>query len=525
MPAENTATKARYQNWQEMIRDRKSRTPDLLAITDDRADAVTFEELHDRIAANAAGWSATGAGPGDVIAVLGRNSIELVVNAIGIAATGALPMMLNWRLTPAELAQLGSLANPVAVVADEAFTDNAAAVCPSGRRVVLDHRAGSPSAPTSYDQAQQAPVRPLPLPDQETFALLHTSGTTGLPRVIPLTYAGHIWGCGRLSEMVGMTERDVHLRFTPLFHLAGLQEIFTALMSGGLTILREAFDPEQWLDDAEQYGVTFGHLPPVTMRRVLEAWDGRSDKPQLDNLREVWYGTAPADPAMVAQALEVFGCGLRQVYGMTEAQSPVSMLTPEDHLEPDSRLASAGRPLAEWEVRLVDAEGAEVPTGQAGEITVRGRQLFPGYWSADGAPSVVTDADGWYHSGDIGRFDDRGYLFIVDRLKDMIVTGGENVYPAEVEAALIAHPDVIETAVIGIPSDKWGEQVHAVIVLRAGSTASAADLIGFARTRLGGFKVPRSVEIVSELPRNASGKILKRTLRQSHQGIAQGTNT
>ncbi|MYR07633.1 AMP-binding protein [Gordonia sp. SID5947] len=507
-----------------MIRDRKARTPDLPAITDDRSDTVTFDQLHDRIAANSAGWSAAGVGPGDVVAVLGRNSIELVVNTIGIAATGAMPMMLNWRLTPVELTELGHLAEPVAVVADEAFMGNAAAVCPAGRPVVLDHRAGGPAAPTSHDlaQQQQQPPQSLPLPDQETFALLHTSGTTGLPRVIPLTYAGHIWGCGRLSEMVGITEQDVHLRFTPLFHLAGLQEIFTALMSGGHTILREAFDPEQWLDDVERHGVTFGHLPPVTMRRVLEAVNGRSAAPRLGTLREVWYGTAPADPAMVATALEVFGCGLRQVYGMTEAQSPVSMLTPEDHLQPDSRLASAGHPLAEWDVRLLDAAGAEVPMGGAGEITVRGRQLFPGYWTADGASSEVIDRDGWYRTGDVGRFDERGFLFVVDRVKDMIVTGGENVFPAEVEAALVDHPDVVEAAVIGVPSDEWGEQVHAVVVLGAGSTASTTDVIAHARTRLGGFKVPRSVEVVSELPRNASGKVLKRELRRSSSPSREG---
>lgn len=487
-------------SWWRVVAEQARAVPDTLALTDERGAALDYRALDVAVRAAAGFWRGAGVTAGDRVAVLGRNSADLVVTVLGLSRLGAHPLLLNWRLTPPELAELGALCGPVAAVFDAEFAAGAAAV--AERRVEFAQVRGSAA------EAGE-PVR------DETFVLLHTSGTTGLPKVVGLTHDAHAWGCGRLVELAQLGPGDVHLRFTPLFHLAGLQELGSSLLSGGTTHLQSAFDPDAWLRAVERHGVRFGHLPPATLRRVVDAVAAMPEPPDLSTLREVWYGTAPASPDLVARALALLGCDLRQVYGMTEAQTPVSMLLPEHHRD-GAHLGTAGRPLPEWEIRLRAPDGSDAPVGTPGELVIRGPRLFSGYRTASGAPGVGLEPGGWYATGDIAVLDEAGFLTIVDRAKDMVVTGGENVYPAEVERVLVRHPDIEDACVIGIPHPEWGETVHAVLVPRDGHAPDTDEFLAWCRERLAGFKRPRSIELATELPRNAGGKVLKRVLRERH---------
>lgn len=504
------------RSWTEVIVDQGSRIPDVTALTDEHGARLTYGELETQVRQAAAFWTAQGVGAGDRVAVLGHNSIELAINVFGLSWIGATPVMLNWRLTPAELKVLGEACAVMAIAHDEEFGASAAAVVPDGPRLTMLGRTVTGEPTTAMARARNGNALAGEPQVTETFVILHTSGTTGLPRLVPLSQSAHMEGCGQMASLAGLAQGDVHLRFTPLFHLAGLQELCFAILTGGHTHLMARFDPEMWLDSVAVRHVRFGHLPPAAMRRVVECYEDRPSKPDLSSLDEVWYGTAPASPELVSRALAAFGCGLRQIYGMTEAQSPVAILMPEDHWLDPGRLASAGKIRPGWEWRLVDpSSGLEVGAGGPGELHIRGPRLFSGYWSVGCAPGVGLDEDGWYATGDVVTVDEDGYLTVVDRAKDMIVSGGENVYPAEVELVLASHPGIEEVSVIGVPSEQWGESVHAVIVPRADDFDAEAFLT-WARERLAGFKVPRSMDVVHRLPRNASGKVLKRELRAQY---------
>jgi len=495
-----------YVTWSDVVTEQARRIPDRVAIVDDHGQRVDYRELDGQMRRAAAYWRASGIEPGDRVAVLGRNSVEVVANLLGLAFIGATPVMLNWRLTTTELAELGDICTPRAVAHDVDFDESAAAVLPDGLRVPMvrgQHGSTSEWAPET-DAAHAPPA----------FALLHTSGTTGLPKFVALSQVSHLWGCRRLIEMSGQRTGDVHLRFTPLFHLAGLQEIVSSILSGGITYLQAAFDPDRWLDAVAARGVNYGHLPPSTMRRVVEAHAARAVKPDLSTLREVWYGTAPAGRELVSAALAALGCDLLQVYGATEALSPVSILPAVDHRSAGvDRLDTAGRLLPEWEARFRAPDGTDVPDGEPGELLLRGGRMFTGYWTAEGTEGIGIDEDGWYATGDVAVLDEDRYLTIVDRAKDMVISGGENVYPAEVERALADHPQVAEISAVGVPDETWGESVCAVVVPRAETELDRDEFLAWARTRLAGFKAPRSVVVVEALPRNANGKVLKRDLR------------
>jgi acyl-CoA synthetase (AMP-forming)/AMP-acid ligase II len=238
-----------------------------------------------------------------------------------------------------------------------------------------------------------------------------------------------------------------------------------------------------------------------------------ANAPDLSSLREIAYGTAPITPTSLTAALAVFGCRFRQIYGNTESQSMISLLAPEDHQPGSTRLASAGRISFGWEVRIVDAHGRDLPPETPGELLIRGECLFVGYWRDPEATAAAFTDGGWYRTGDIASLTSDGYLYILDRAKDMIISGGENVYPAEVEAVLAAHPAVADVAVVGRPDPTWGEAVHAVIIPATGATAAPAEIITWCRERLAHFKCPKTAEFVSSLPRTTTGKVLKRELR------------
>ncbi|MGH3390160.1 MAG: class I adenylate-forming enzyme family protein, partial [Actinomadura sp.] len=353
----------------------------------------------------------------------------------------------------------------------------------------------------------RAPARPVDrLRGTEPYLLLHTSGTTGLPKLVPLTHQTLVAAATFMSlEVPEATVGARHLSALPLFHVAAQANLAYVLLTGGHLHILDRFEPAGFVDELVGRRIQLTQLVPVLIRAVTDEIAGRAAAPDLSHLVEIVYGASPIQPDLLARAVATLGCRFRQNYASTETGPlPVSTLSPEGHDPALGRLATAGRPSLGWEVRL----------GPFDEIQVRGETLFPGYWNSPAATAQVMTEDGFYRTGDVGRIDAAGDLSIVDRLKDMIISGGENVHPAEVEAVLVQHPAVLDAAVIGIPDDTWGETVHAVVVPRG--RLDTGELLGWARGRLAHFKCPTGVTITEALPRNATGKVLKAPLREPH---------
>ncbi|MEU5880773.1 AMP-binding protein [Spirillospora sp. NPDC047279] len=472
-------------------------TPDQVAFSDDRGAELTYAGLAAAAGRAAAGYAASGVSPGDVVPIVARNQAAWVTALFGLVRAGALPAAVNWRLAAPEVGALLELLRPAAVVVDEPC---APLVAGAGVPVLrLDGEL--PDGPM--------PGRPVErLRGPEPCLLLHTSGTTGRAKLVPVTHQQLIGAVTFMKlEVPEAVPGARHLSALPLFHIAGLANLAYALFTGGHLHVLGGFSPAGFVDELAARRIQLTQLVPTLIRAVTEEVRGRAAAPDLSALAEVVYGASPIDPGLLATAVETLGCRFRQNYACTETGPlPVTTLSPRDHDPALGRLATAGRPSLGWELRL----------GESGEIQVRGAAPFPGYWDDPEATRQVMTADGFYRTGDIGVVDADGYVTIVDRLKDMIVTGGENVHPAEVEAVLSAHPAVRETAVIGVPHEKWGETVHAVVVLTADGKAGPDELITWTRERLAGFKCPTGVTFAAELPRNATGKVLKTTLREGH---------
>jgi acyl-CoA synthetase (AMP-forming)/AMP-acid ligase II len=390
---------------------------------------------------------------------------------------------------------------------------------------ILDLAGQQPAAdgaPFAADGAQPAsPERPVSrLHPSEPAILVHTSGTTGRPKLVPLTHQQLITAVVFMKlEVPEAVPGARHLSALPLFHVAGLANLSYTLFTGGHLHLLAGFDPAGFVDELARRRIQLTQLVPTLIHAVTQEVSSRAEPPDLSHLIEVVYGASPIRPELLERAVTVLGCRFRQNYASSETGPlPITSLPPEDHDPARGRLGTAGRPSLGWEVRL----------GERGEIQVRGAAPLPGYWNDPEATARSLTADGFYRTGDVGTFGADGYLTIVDRLSDLVITGGENVYPAEVEAVLAGHPAVADVALIGVPDERWGETVHAVVVLAPGDTAPgdtarangdaepgfvAAALVGWARERLAGFKCPTGVTVVPELPRNATGKVLRAKLR------------
>ena len=338
---------------------------------------------------------------------------------------------------------------------------------------------------------------------------MYTSGTTGFPKGVELNHTSML-ACVR--SMMGLHEwqpGEVALVTAPLFHTAGSAWANCALQSGGTIVLLREVSPASILDALEEYKVTQALLVPAVVQMALQSPDCESK--DFSHLKRMLYGASPIAIPVLRQALKTFGCEMEQGYGLTETVGPIAMLRPDDHLN-DDKLQSCGKAVPGAEIRVVDNSGNDCASGDVGEIVVAGVQVMNGYWNRpDDTDAAIRDD--WFHTGDAGFFDDDGYLYIHDRLKDMIVSGAENVYPAEVERALESCPGIAEVAVIGVPDAQWGEAVKAMVVASAGETLSEAAIIDFARDHIARFKCPKSVDIVASIPRNPSGKILKNELR------------
>jgi acyl-CoA synthetase (AMP-forming)/AMP-acid ligase II len=508
------------QSWIHVIEWRATVRPDVTALADDRGAEFSYAGLRAELERRAGGWAGLGIGAGHTVAIVAKNSADFLVHAFALMRAGATPAFVNWRLSPRELAEVLALIEPAAVAADAEFTGLVDSVAPVPLERVAIGGGGPVPAGWLDGGALTGAVPPRPaLTGDTVLALVHTSGTTGKAKAIPLRHGALMMSVADFAIEIGdQVAGSHHLQILPLFHLGGFGQCMQALLTAGTVYIHTAFSPAAVIDAIERDRIEFFTAGPSLIDMLVaeirrREGDAGGSGADLSSLREIAYGTAPITPSSLQAAVAAFGCRFRQIYGNTESQSMISLLAPEDHQPGHPRLGSAGRVSFGWEVRIVGPDGRDLPADAPGELLIRGECLFSGYWRDPEATAAAFAPGGWYRTGDIASLTADGYLYILDRAKDMIISGGENIYPAEVEAVLAGHPAVAEVAVVGRPDPVWGEAVHAVIIPVAGADPDPDEIIAWCRDRLAHFKCPKTVEFAGSLPRTTTGKVLKRELR------------
>jgi fatty-acyl-CoA synthase len=497
---------------------RARKTPDAPAILY-AGRRLTYAGLDDRVRRLARALRGLGAGPGSRLAYLGPNHPAFLETMFATWSAGAIFVPLNMRLAGPELAyQLADCGAALLVYAPEQAAVVAGIRGEAGRGAGLRHLVAL-ARPAAGDRDYESllggpPPGPedLPVSLDEPALIMYTSGTTGRAKGATLTHGNITWNAINVVVDADFRADEVALAVAPLFHTAALNMLcLPAMLKGGSVLIEPAFDPVRVLELITGYRVT-------SMFGVPAIYDAMAASPgwaeaDTSSLRMLMCGGAPVPDATIRRYTSR-GLTFIQGYGMTET-SPGALLLDAEHAL--AKAGSAGVPHFFTDVRVVGPDGAEAGPGERGEIIVAGPNVMRGYWGQPEASAAVL-ADGWLHSGDVGTADEDGYVSVVDRIKDVIISGGENVYPAEVENALLSHPGVADCGVIGIPDGRWGEVGRAVVVLRPGRSASEADILGFLDGRLARYKIPKSVHFASGLPRTATGKILKKQLRETHGG-------
>jgi acyl-CoA synthetase (AMP-forming)/AMP-acid ligase II len=528
---ESTALAA--ESFCDIVREHARQQGDVVAFTYAGED-ITFAELDAGADRVANGLLALGVQPGERIAFLGKNHPLYFEAFLGAARIGAVMTPVNWRLAPPEVAYILGNCEARVVFIGEGFTEPLAAARVEATRIEQVIGIDAPDfAGTDYriwrDGFPATP--PAHRVRREDDALqLYTSGTTGKPKGAVMTHGSIL--SSRDATQSGEAMRDwqepipgdVTLLAMPCFHISGTGTGLGTMVAGTNAIVLPEYDPTKALDLIANYSISKIFLVPAAIQILLN--HPRVGETDFSRLKHVTYGASPIPLELMREAMRVLGCGFVQMYGMTETSGTIVALDPEDHVpEGSPRMRSVGKPLAGVEIKIIDERGNEVPVGTVGEIATRSSKNMRGYWNNPEATSATIDAEGWLRTGDAGYLDEDGYLYIHDRVKDMIISGGENVYPAEVENALYSHPKVADVAVIGVPDAKWGEAVKACVVVKKGDTLSEAELIAHARTLIAGYKCPKSVDFIEALPRNPSGKILRRELRAPYwAGRARNVN-
>ncbi|MEU0689222.1 AMP-binding protein [Streptomyces uncialis] len=479
-----------------------------------------YAELHSRT--NRLARALLAAAPaGSRIGFLARTRTEAAEILVATAKAGLVSVPLNWRLSEAELTAVAQDAGLLLLLTEPEFRPAADAV----RRSLPGLRLITLGPPTDQDvpgyetwlaaHPDDDPGHGTDADADQVFLQIYTSGTTGVPKGVLLTHGNFHTDRTELDDYLWAPD-SVALNALPLFHIGGLGWLRVALTAGAHSVLLPDFTPATAAATIEREGVTHSFLVPSVLHMLTEL--PGVEKRDFSRLRLISYGAAPITPALLRRSMSVLGCRFMGKYGLTESGGAATQLPPDDHETDGPRtrlLRSVGRPRTGVQVMICDpVTGEPVPPGTVGEIRVGSRHNTPGYWNRPQETAELYDTRGLLRTGDGGYLDDDGYLFLTDRIKDMIVSGGENVYPTEVESVLAEHPAVSEVAVVGVPHDVWGEAVTAAVVLRRDITAPGEqELIDFARQRIASYKKPRRVHFVDQLPRNPGGKVLKRELR------------
>jgi long-chain acyl-CoA synthetase len=482
---------------------------------------LTWAQLNSRAAQVAQGLRRAGVKSQDRVAFLDKNGIEHFEVFYGCAMLNAVSVDVNWRLAGPEVAYIVNDSEAEVFIVGQEFVPILDAIIKDLTKIKTVIVIGGHPSHNDYERwvSAQSAVDPKVATKPSDIAFqLYSSGTTGRPKGVMLTNDNFFALLPAARDVWGMSENTVNLVAMPLFHIGGGGWATAGQFAGARSIIMRDVDPAAMLTLIEKQRITHGFVVPALLQFALIMPNiGTTD---FSSLELIAYGASPISEAVLEGSIKAFKCPFMQVYGLTETTGVVTVLGPEDHdlsSANKGRLRSCGKPFTGIELRIVDSDTTkDVPVGDVGEIWIRSRQVMKGYWNMpeETAKSIVKG--GWFRSGDAGYFDKDGYVYIFDRVKDMIVSGGENVYPAEVENALMAHPAIADVAVIGVPDEKWGEVPMALVVRKPDTTVTEQEIISFARERLAGFKTPKTVGWIDALPRNPSGKILKKILREPY---------
>ncbi len=503
-------------NLGSVLRRTGAKHPDRVALVSHEGHKLTYRQLDEASNRLANGLLKCGFKKGDHIATLSPNSNELLIAFWGILKIGAVVVPINVRLAEPEIEWILNHSDSSALFFSPDLAKTVDSIRPRLQAIRSDWLlSGSPSQEGRsfgeiIDQGGEE-YPPAEVLGDDDAMIIYTAGTTGRPKGVILTHNTFLWNNVNWVHAGIFPPACLVLQAFPLYHVAAICNVLTFMYVGGTVFLKKAFDPKDCMETIQREGITRWGAAPTVFNMLLQLPDIK----EYDTRSMALLGSGAAImPTETSRKLrKVFpNAGLFDSYGMTEASGGITILTPEDF---HRKVACVGRPLMNLELRVIDEQGEDVPAGQVGEIVFRGNNVMKGYYKDTEATKEAFQG-GWFHSGDLGRFDEEGFLYIVDRKKDLIITGAENVYPREVEEVLYLHPKIAEAAVIGVPDPKWGEAIKAVIVLKQGEKAAEEEIIQFCRKRVAGFKCPKSVEFTQSLPKNAAGKILKRVLREKY---------
>jgi acyl-CoA synthetase (AMP-forming)/AMP-acid ligase II len=473
--------------------------------------SVTYGELHRTSTRTANAMHRSGVEAGDRVAYLGKESEQYYDILFACAKAGAVLVPVNWRLTPAEVHHILLDSGATLLFADDEFLDVTAklkADLPRLRRIVPI------PALADWRGADDTDLAPA-FDDTQPIAQVYTSGTTGNPKGVVLAHRSFFAVKAALEshglDWIDWRQDDISLIGIPGFHIGGLWWSIQGFSAGITMVSLPVFAGHQTVRRIRELGITTACVVPAQLQMMLAP--PRPRREDFASLRKVVYGGSPISEALLSRCLEIFDCEFAQIYGLSESGNTAVCLPPSEHVPGGPRMQAAGRPYPGVDIKIVDDDGNTLPPGEIGEVCLRSPAVMLEYWGLPDA-TAATLVDGWLHSGDAGYLDDAGFLFIRDRIKDTIIVAGENVYPAEIENAVAAHPAVLEAAAVGVPHEHWGEVVHCFVVPRQGETVTTRQLVAFLRGRIADFKIPSGFELTDSLPRNPSGKILRRELRE-----------
>jgi len=502
--------------------------PDRAAISFE-GKKYTFAQLSERVNRLANALSGVGIEKGDVVAILQVNCNQYVEAYYAVAKIGAIFVPLNFRAKNDELVHMLNNSDAKALFVGERYVDQVNSMRPELplMKHYISIESKQDGMPYYEDLLASASADEVfsDIADDDITILMYTAGTTGLPKGVPLPHNSFsVYMLQNVNPADPDTE-ETNILTVPLYHVAGIQAMLAATYGGRTLAMMRQFDVDEWLDTVQREKANRAMLVPTMLKRVIDHPD--FDKYDISSLKVITYGAAPMPFEVIKKAIGVLpGVNFINAFGQTETASTITSLGPEDHVikgteeEKEKKLrrltSSIGRPMSDVQMKIIDEGGNELPLGEVGEIVAKGPRVMGGYWKDAEKTAKTMTKDGWLRTGDMGYRDEEGYFYLAGRGDDLIIRGGENISPEEVENALYAHPAVEEAAVIGIPDPEWGEDPRAIVVLKKGMAATAEEIMEFCRQRLSSFKRPRSVVFVDELPRTSTGKVLKRVLRDQY---------